>query len=290
MPIDFSTLPPELAATIPADLQSDKSIARYNSLPDLLKGHVELDSYRGRSIAMPNGEAKPEELDAWAGEQSAKLKDRGFTISKIGELAPADPTAYQFKVEGIDDTALAQDKVVETFRGVAHKLGLNQSQAQGMIEAFKKDLAPLMAAPEPEFITGQEVHQLIDKTFPGQTEAVVENYKRSIDHLKVNLPDLPDILLDGVATYEGKHIALGDHPTIVKLISELAKVTAQDFGGNLNGTAQLSKDGAALVADAQDIIKNPDNPKHKLYLSGDAATHAAIQDAFAKAYPGSVNI
>lgn len=287
MPIEF---PADIAATIPEDIANHTSIQRYNDLPSLMKGHIEAESYRGRSIALPNGESKPEEMDKWASEQGAKLKDRGYTISKLGDLPPADAKEYDFKIEGIDEKVLAEDKLVTMFKPLAHKLGLSKAQASGIVESFVKDFVPQLKTEQPEFITGDAVRAIIDKEFPGQTEATIENYVRSIDHLKMTAPDLPDLLNESVVEYDGKTISLGDHPTMVKLISALAQATAQDFGGNVNGQPIVSKEGAALVQEAEDIIRNPSNSKHKLFQDGDKSTHEYVQGLYKKAYPGETQV
>jgi len=283
-------LPPEIASTIPADQLAHPSVQKYDSIGDFVKGHLELDQYRGRSIALPNGESKPEEMDKWASEQSVKLKDRGYSISKLGELPPADPKDYVFKIDGVDEKVLNEDKLVAEFKPMAQKLGLSKAQAQGIVESFVKDVLPSMKEAQPEFITGTAVREIIDKAFPGETEATIENYVRSIEHLKMTTPELPDLLNDSVVAYEGKTISLGDHPTMVKLISALAQATAQDFGGNVNGLAIVSKEGAALVQEAEDIIRNPSNSKHKLFQDGDKSTHEYVQGLYKKAYPGETNV
>ncbi len=287
MPIE---LPPEIASTIPPDQLSHGSISRYNDLPSLIKGHIELDSYRGNSIGLPKAESKPEEIDKWATETSDRLKDKGFTISKLGDLPPADPKAYEFKFENVKPEDVANDEILNAFKPVAHAIGLSNAKAQQLVDWFAKDLMPSIMPEAKTRIEGQAVHELIDKTFPGMTEKTVEDYKRSVDLFKVTNPELPDLLNQDVDFGDGNRIALGDHPVMIKIISALAQVTNSDFGGNVSGNGIPSKEGKALADQATDIINNPGNPEHDLYVKGDAATHRKVREMFEKAYPGETTI
>jgi hypothetical protein len=286
-------LPAELKESIPAEQFNHESVQKYNSLGDFVKGHLELDSYRGRSIGLPAQDAKPEDLEKWAQEQGPKLKDKGFTIAKLDQLRPslpADPNGYQFKFEGVDDKILASDKLLNDFKPVAHQLGLSNEQAQGLLAHFATTVAPELIGTPPEVIEGDAVMSLLAEKFPNQVEATVENYKRAVDHLKTTNPQLPDFLNSGRAFIDGKEISLGDHPVMIQMLSQLASVFGADYGGNVNGAGPLNKDQAALVAEAEDIIKNENNPKHKLYISGDESTHKYLQELYSKAYPGQVTL
>jgi hypothetical protein len=285
MPLE---LPAELTADIPPETLSHPSIQKYNSLGDFVKGHLELDSYRGRSIALPNGEAKPEDFDKWAGEQSAKLKDKGYQIAKIGEPVPSDPQGYQFKIEGVDDQAIAGDKVLNSFKPVAHKLGITNTQAQALLDWFQKEAAPVMMVPQREYVTGDGVKELF-KADMEKNQQFVEDYNRVVNHLQITDPDVKDLLNETISWGKDKEIALGDHPALVRILARAAPLLMQDFGGATQG-GPASPEQASLVKEANDIINNPDNPKHKLYLAGDRGTHDYLQSLFAKAYPNKVTL
>lgn len=288
MPIEFA---PEIAKDIPAEVANHQEIQRYNDLPSLLKGHIEAVNFRGQALTIPKADSKPEDLDKWAGETSAKLKDRGYSLSKISDLPPADVNGYDFKFENVDPKVISEDKVLAAFKPLAHKIGLNNSQAQGLVEWFAKDLAPMFAAPEKEFITGDKVMTMLSEAFPGKSEKALEDYKRSVQLFAATEPELGALLDQEVPYGENQTIALGDHPIVIRLLSQLANITAPDFTGNLQGhSGTASKDADSLVAEAKDIINNPSNAKHDLYLKGDPTVHKHIAELFAKAYPGETTI
>jgi hypothetical protein len=277
-------LPPDIASSVPAEHLNHASIQRYNSVPELIKGHVELQDYRGRSIAMPNGESKPEEFDKWATEQGAKLKDHGYTISRLSDRPPESPDAYEFKVEGVTPEAIKNDKGLAAYRNAAHKLGINQAQASGLFDVFAKEIYPVMQQPAPEFIEGEAVTGaggLMEKVFKSESKQRLEEYKGAVNILQQTVPELKDMLNDGVIEYEqGKMISLGDHPGMIKLLSEIGRLMAQDFGGNITSAQiQAANDAQAEI----DKIRNDaTHPMHAGFLKGDKAVGEHMSELYKK--------
>lgn len=231
-------LPPEIVSQLPEDIQSHPALESVNDIPTLAKNYLETKAFVGRSIQLPNGESKPEDFDKWANEQSVKLKDHGFHIAKLSERAPEKPDGYEFKFEGVTPEQLKDDKILGAFKPIAHKLGLNNAQANALVTHFAKDLLPALAEgmPKPaEFIEGDGVKALMQKTFGRDTDAAVAEFRSGVKQLSTEIPELGDVLNEGVVGIDGKFIALGDHPAIVTLVREVAKMKAQDFGGNLDG-------------------------------------------------------
>ena len=283
-------LPDDIKADIPAEHLQNEQIQRYNSVGDLIKGHIELNSLRGRSVALPADDAKPEDLDKWAQEHTEKLKGRGYAIAKLDSIRQPAPAEYQVEIEGVDPKVLAADEGVKKFSAFAKSKGMSQADFKDALQFYAKEIAPELAGPKYETIEGDAVHALLDKEFPNQRTVVVENYLKALDHLKATYPGLPDLVNTSVANYDGKVIALGDHPAFIKFLSDFAALTQPDFAGATVGGGVLTRDQAALVQQAEDIIKNPKNPKHDLYLKGDQSVHNEIQELYKRAYPGNVQI
>lgn len=276
-------LPPEIAATVPAEYVSHPTMQRYNNLGDVFKSHIDLSSYQGRSIALPNGESRPEDVTKWVGDTSEKLKGHGFTIAKLSDQPPLTADAYEFKFDGVAPEVVKSDAVVGKFRAIAHQFGLNNQQAQGLVEAFGKDILPALIPPkekEPDYITGDAAKQLVENVFKGETTQRVAEYKQAISILKQTIPELPDLLNDGVIEIEpGRVIAFGDYPPMIKLLSEIGRMTQPDFGGNVMGNTPAALDAQKEI---DDIRNNEANPRNKLWKAGDRGTLAHLDSLYAQ--------
>lgn len=288
-------LPQELIASTGVDPQalSHESVQRYNSLGDLVKGHVELQEYRGRSMALPKPSSEPTEIDKWRTEVNDKLKGYGFGLSSTTDLAPASPDAYEFNLEGADPAALAANPAVKWFRNTAHEMGMSNDKANKFLAKYAGELVPMMAemnkANDVKMIEAQaEVDKILGDKFKDELPARREESARAIQNLTLTgtIPELPD-LLEGVSKSGDGWIANKNHPGFIALLSEVARMQQQDFGGDVSSRG-MSQDGVAAKAEADDIMSNPQNPKHNLYWKSDKNTVDYVNGLYQKAFPGEV--
>lgn len=229
----------EHAALIPEDIRSDPSLQSFNDVGSIAKSYLETKSMVGRSIQLPNGESKPEDFDKWASEQSVKLKDKGYAISKY-DPAPEKPDGYKFTVEGKSDEEVNADKGVQIWRKIAHEHGLSNKVANEIMNKWGKEFAPMFAEglpKAPEFIEGDGLKPMLEKEFPGHSVNIVrQEFESGLKQLSADLPGLPDVLSEAVVEVPGgKFVALRDHPVMMRLVTDVAKLKAQDFGGNIEG-------------------------------------------------------
>jgi hypothetical protein len=117
--------PVDWTAHIPKDLASEKSWERIKGkgLDEVLKRYVDLEKYNAGAIKLPGEKDTPE-------EREKRLSD---IYGKLGR--PADVTGYQADVafpEGYQ-VSEAHD---QAFKQTAHKLGLTNSQYQGIMSWF----------------------------------------------------------------------------------------------------------------------------------------------------------
>jgi len=272
MPLE---LPAELSQGIPADVLSNNSIQRYNDIGSLMKGHIEAENYirSGKAVALPAEDAKPEDLDKWKSENLPKF-------SKVIDLPPGKAEEYEFKFEGVSSDVLKNDQLLSSFRETAHKYGLSKAQAAGIAQAFATEIAPRLApqGPQVEFIEGKEpIDALMKEVFKGETPQRLDEYKRGVEVLSMSMPELKDVLNDGIAPWGGKFTALGDHPTIVKLITEIGRLTGQDFGGHVPANDRA-------VLDAQEeihqIMDNKEHPWHERWRKGDRTAREHMNELY----------
>jgi hypothetical protein len=290
MPLEFT---PEIASTIPPEHLSHEAIQRYNSMPEFVKGHIEQREFISRAIALPKADSKPEDVQKWRQETGEKLKGHGFTVAPLTDLPPQSPDAYDFKIEGVTPEQIQGDKALTSFRSFAHKTGLNNATANALVEWYQKEAVPMLH----EALKGQEVEiieddaqveKILGERFKDETPLRREEFNRGVQALSQTIPDLKDFL-EGTAPNGKAWIANKNHPALVQLISEVARLQAQDFGGNVDGKT-VTADGAAAKAEADDIIGNKANPKYEQYWKGDKTTVAHVEELYKKAHPGEVTL
>lgn len=228
-------LPEEISSHMPEDIRGHESLASFNDLGGLAKSYIETKQMVGRSIQVPAKDSRPEDVERWAGEAGAKIKDYGYTIAKLGDSAPEKPEAYEFKLDGVDDAAIKSDVSFNEFRNVAHKMGLSNAKANELITWYAKDLLPkLSESAKANAIQMIEdpgaVEKILGDRFKGETKQTVELRDKAIQSLSANIPDLRDFL-EGTAPNGNAWMANKNHPAMVALLSQVAKLQFQDFGG-----------------------------------------------------------
>jgi hypothetical protein len=275
-------LPQDIAATIPPEHLGHQAVAKYNSVGDFIKGHIDAQEHIGRSIVMPNGQSKPEDFEKWAGEQSAKLKDKGYGITKLSEPPPESPDKYDFKVEGYTSQQLNEDVAVKAFRDFAHKEGMNNGQANKLMEFYAKTVAPAIfnefhKSDIPWVSDPKEIETIFTDEFKQEATLRREEANRAIAELSKIRPSLADTLKDAAASYGSpkKDMSLLNNPDMIWMLSEFARANfSQDFGGHV-GTAVVDKDADTEI---NDIMYNKANPKHELFIKGDKATKEYLSE------------
>jgi len=127
------------AALLPEDIRSDPSLQSFSDFGGIAKGFIETKALVGRSIQLPGKDSKPEDVDKWAGETGAKLKDHGYAMVKASDIpagAPASPDAYEFKIEGVPPEVIKGDKILGEFRAVAHEMGMSNERAAKLVDWY----------------------------------------------------------------------------------------------------------------------------------------------------------
>lgn len=290
----------EHAALIPDDIRSDPGLQSFNDFGGLAKSYLETKSLVGSSIRLPAKDSKPEDVEKWHGETSAKLKDHGLTLTKLSDIPvgpPASPDAYEFKIEGVEPDVVKGDPVINSFRAFAHSKGLDNEKANGLVNWYLKDVVPMMkqagdeaaaearkAAEVPYIDDPAEVDKILTSEFKDEVVSRRNDMDKAVLQLVQKRPSIKDTLLEGTSPYgtPKRWIDNTNNPDIIWLLSEVGRMQQPDFGGNV--TSGLSPDGQAAQAEATDIQSNPSNPKYQLYRSGDPTTNAYVNSLLSKAH------
>jgi hypothetical protein len=125
---------PDWAKELPADLQGHEFVKATPDLPTLVKRFADLDTYRGRSIALPkDGDADSAKAFAEA------VGKRGFIAGEV----PGDAAGYGLAAD-VDGLDLAPDWL-QTKAAEYHAAGLTKAQAARAVE---RDLGALRSTKE----------------------------------------------------------------------------------------------------------------------------------------------
>ena len=103
---------------IPEDIRNDPNIKKYKDIGELAKGHLETVKLVGRKgVILPTENSTPEEKEKF--------------YNSIGR--PEKAELYKFTpIENLHHTIQIQPESEAAFKGIAHQLGLTQSQADGL--------------------------------------------------------------------------------------------------------------------------------------------------------------
>ena len=116
---------PEWMNDLPDDLKGDKTLAKYGSLEDQLRGHLEAHKVAKGKVTLPKDD-DPESFARFA-----------------AAVRPEDPASYKIEVPEGDDTGFA-----DAMRGTFHEAGLHPAQVEMLVGANNKFVADARAALE----------------------------------------------------------------------------------------------------------------------------------------------
>tara|TARA_B100000085_G_scaffold73255_1_gene65713 strand:+ start:620 stop:1498 length:879 start_codon:yes stop_codon:yes gene_type:complete len=166
--------------SLPEDIRDHKSISHFTDVGALAKSYMNAQSMIGKDkIVIPG--------------QSATEEEWRETYTKLG--LPATSSEYQFDSNaGLGENMEVDENLIGWFKEVAHKVGLNNSQAQSLIEQWNANNSELASMNEETARQSQEAsakqlrqewgqaydnnlamsQNVIDKFFTGDKEALFE--------------------------------------------------------------------------------------------------------------------
>ena len=238
--------PPTVAKSwkeaIPEDLRNDPNISKFTELEALAKSYVNATRMIGQDkVAVPNNNSTD---DQW-----------NEVYDKLGR--PESPDKYQLDAKS--DVVPLDESAVKSFAENAHKLGLNNKQAQGILEYYKNSMEGSAQQNLVDMETAQaNAEQELRKEWGGNYEA---NIKKAGAVAKANMDaNILDMQLkDGTR--------LGDHPAIIKGFANIANLMSEDklvstesegVSQGIDYDAEISK----IVNDREGPYWNKAHPDH----------------------------
>lgn len=210
--------------TISEEYRNDPNISKFTEIDALAKSYINATKMIGADkITVPTNSSTEEHWEE--------------VYSKLGRPESADKYQLDFKSEA----APIDEGAIKSFAEVAHKTGLNERQAQAILDFYKANSEQSLQQSKIDTETAQaNAEQQLRKEWGGNFDA---NIKRAGAIAKQNMnPEILDMQLkDGTR--------LGDHPDFIKGFANIANLLSED---KFVGTGQ---DNDATIRDYDAEIK-----------------------------------
>jgi len=228
--------------SISQEFREDPNISKFTEIDALAKSYINATRMIGQDkVAVPNENSTD---DQW-----------NEVYGKLGRPESAD----KYKLEVNSETAQIDESSIKSFAENAHKLGLNNKQAQGILEYYKDSME------------GSAQQSKIDtETAQAQSEAELrkewgrsfdENLKKAASVAKANMNE--DVL--NMQLKDGTR--LGDHAAIIKGFANIANLMSEDkmIGtdeDSATGGRNLDEEISKIVNDRDGPYWNKGHPEH----------------------------
>jgi hypothetical protein len=218
---------------ISEEFREDPNIAKFTELDALAKSYINATRMIGQDkVAIPNENSTD---DQW-----------NEVYGKLGR--PESPDKY--KLEANSDVVPLDEGAIKQFAENAHQLGLNNKQAQGILEFYKNSMEGSAQQSRIDTETAQaNAEAELRKEWGSNYE---NNIKKAGSVAKANMnAEILDLQLqDGTR--------LGDHPEVIKGFANIANLLSED---KLVGTESESVDkGTDYEAEISKIVNDRDGP------------------------------
>lgn len=228
-----STVAKSWKETISEEFRNDPNISKFTEIDALAKSYINATRMIGQDkFSIPNENSTD---DQWQ-----------EVYGKLGR--PESPDKYKLEVQS--ETASLDEGAIKQFAENAHQLGLNNKQAQGILEFYKNSMEGSIQQARIDTETAQaNAEQELRKEWGRSYD---ENIKKAGAIAKANMSE--DIL--NMELKDGTRI--GDHPSVIKGFASIANLMSED---KLVSTDSESVDrGTDYEAEISKIVNDKDGP------------------------------
>ena len=219
--------------TISEEFRTNPNIEKFTEIDALAKSYINAVSMIGQDkVPVPNQNSTE---DQW-----------NEVYSKLGR--PESPDKYKLEVNS--DVVPLDESAVKSFAENAHQLGLNNKQAQGILEYYKNSMENSVQQARIDTETAQanseaELRKEWGRSFDENIKKAGAVAKANMDETVLNME-----LKDGTR--------LGDHPAVIKGFANIANILSED---KLVGTESENVDqGADYEAEISKLVNDRDGP------------------------------
>ena len=222
--------------------RNDPNIEKFTEIDALAKSYINATKMIGQDkVVIPTNNSTEEHWDD--------------VYAKLGRPESADKYALDAKSEvvNLDETA------IKSFAEQSHKLGLNNKQAQGILEFYKNNMEGTAQQSKIDTETAQsqaeqELRQEWGRDFEGKVKQAGALAKANIN------PEVLDMTLSNGTR-------LGDHPEIIKGFAKIAGMMSEDKivateSENVDTKTDIESEISALTNDTNSPYWNKNHPEH----------------------------
>jgi len=228
--------------SISEEYRVDPNIEKFTEIDALAKSYINATKMIGQDkVAIPNNNSTE---DQW-----------NDVYAKLGRPESADKYTLDAKSEVVnfDDTA------IKSFAEQSHKLGLNNKQAQGILEFYKNNMEGTAQQSKIDTETAQaqaeqQLRQEWGRDFDGKVKQAGALAKANIN------PEVLDMTLSNGTR-------LGDHPEIIKGFAKIAGMMQEDKivateSENAQSVSNIEEEISSIVNDRNGPYWNKQHPEH----------------------------
>ena len=228
--------------SISEEYRADPNIEKFTEIDALAKSYINATKMIGQDkIVIPT---KNSGQEAW---------DEAY--AKLGR--PESPEKYTFDVKS--DVVNMDEGAIKSFAEQSHKLGLNNKQAEGILDFYKNNMEGTAQQAKIDTETAQsqaeqELRQEWGRDFEGKVKQAGALAKANIN------PEVLDMTLSNGTR-------LGDHPEIIKGFAKIAGMMSEDKivsteSENVNTVADIETEISAITNDTDGPYWNKQHPDH----------------------------
>ena len=228
--------------SISEEFRKDPSIEKFTEIDALAKSYINATRMIGQDkIVIPT---KNSTQEAW---------DEAY--AKLGRPETADK--YNLKIES--DIVKMDENAIKSFAEQSHKLGLNNQQAEGILDFYKNNMEGTAQQSKIDTETAQaQSEQQLRQEWGRDFDAKVQQ-AGALAKANIN-PEVLDMTLSNGTR-------LGDHPEIIKGFAKIAGMMSEDKivtteSEDVNTVADIESEISAITNDTDGPYWNKQHPDH----------------------------
>ena len=228
--------------TISEEFRNDPNIAKFTEIDALAKSYINATRMIGSDkVIVPNQNSNE---DHW-----------NEVYDKLGR--PQSPDKYKFEIKS--DVVPFEETSIKQFAENAHKLGLNNKQAQGILEFYKNNVEQSTKQSQIDIETAQAQSQQQLRQEWGRAYDEKLTKAKSIAQTNFSKELLNTQLKDGTV--------LGDNPEIIKGFANIANLLSEDKiisteSESVNQGRDIQTEISKIMDDKSGPYWNKSHPDH----------------------------
>ena len=222
--------------------RNDPNIEKFTEIDALAKSYINATKMIGQDkVVIPTNNSTEEHWDE--------------VYAKLGRPESADKYTLDAKSEVVN----FDDNAIKSFAEQSHKLGLNNKQAQGILEFYKNNMEGTAQQSKIDTETAQaqaeqQLRQEWGRDFDGKVKQAGALAKANIN------PEVLDMTLSNGTR-------LGDHPEVIKGFAKIASMMQEDKivateSENVDTTKDLESEISAIMNDKNHPYHIKGHPDH----------------------------